>query len=105
MLTQNGITATAYLQPEGRLLVLASSTAAAAATASLAAQSAAARQQLIEEGVLRPQDEQLVFTVNYLFNSANRAAEVIVARSVNGQLAWKHPSGRQVRDFIPKKAE
>lgn len=99
-LKQGNAHATAYLQINGNMLVASGSVVAADATASLVAASAAARQQLIAEGLLQRQGAQLVFTADYLFNSANRAAEVIVGRSVNGQLAWKHASGRQVRDFI-----
>ncbi len=101
-LKQGNAFATAYLQANGNMLVEAGAVAATEATASLSAASAAARQQLVTEGLLQMRGVQLVLTADYLFNSANRAAEVIVGRSVNGQLAWKHPSGRQVRDFMMK---
>ena len=99
-LKQGNVSATAYLQAHGNMLVVAGAVVATEATASLSTASVTARQQLVAEGLLQMHDEQLVLTADYLFNSANRAAEVIVGRSVNGQLAWKHPSGRQVRDFM-----
>ncbi len=99
VLRQGAAHATAYLQAAGALLVAAGSVAAATAAASLSAGGAVARQKLMESGVLQPHGEQLVFTVDHLFKSANAAAEIVVARSVNGQLAWKHATGKQVRDF------
>lgn len=104
-LRQGLVNATAYLQPDGQLLVSAGSLAAAVATPSLSAGSAAVRQQLIADGVLQLRGEVLVFVAEQAFVSANRAAEVIVARSVNGQQAWMHPSGMKVRDFIAKFAQ
>lgn len=100
VLKQGMAHATAYLQADGSLQVMAGSVVASAAAASLSAGGTAARQALIDNGVLQLHGEQLVFAIDYLFASANRAAEVVVARSVNGQLAWKHPSGKQVRDFL-----
>ncbi|MGI4885735.1 MAG: DUF4357 domain-containing protein [Janthinobacterium lividum] len=99
VLKQGPAHATAHLRPGGGLLVLAGSVAAATAAASLSAGGAAARQKLLASGVLKPRGEQLVFTVDSLFESANLAAVVLVARSVNAQTAWQHPSGKQVRDF------
>ena len=100
VLKQGVAHATAYLQADGSLRVMAGSVVALEAAASLAAGGIVARQQLIDNGVLRLRNGQLVFAFDYLFASANRAAEVVVARSVNGQLAWKHASGKQVRDFL-----
>ncbi len=99
VLKQGAAHATAHLQSGGALLVLAGSVAAATEAASLSTGGAVARQKLLVDGVLKPHGEQLVFAVNHLFSSANAAAEVIVARSVNAQMAWQHASGKQVRDF------
>ncbi|MDO7846662.1 DUF4357 domain-containing protein [Hymenobacter sp. M29] len=101
-LKQGTAHATAYLQADGSLRVTAGSVVAATAAASLSAGGLAARQKLADDGVLQLRDGQLVFAVDWLFSSANRAAEVVVARSVNGQLAWKHASGKQVRDFTSR---
>lgn len=99
VLKQGPVHATAHLQSGGALLVLAGSVAAATAAASLSAGGAAARQRLLTDGVLKPHGEQLVFTSDYLFESANTAAIVLVARSINAQKAWQHASGKQVREF------
>lgn len=102
VLKQGPANATAYLQPGGGIRVTEGSVAAATATASLSAGGAALRQKLLDGGVLALRGGQLVFTADYLFNSANVAAVVIVARSVNAQTAWQHPTGKQVRDFLKK---
>ncbi len=99
-LKQSTANAMAYLQANGSLLVMAGSIAAATANASLTPGEALARQELLNKGVLKPQGQRLVFAADYLFKSANAAARIIVGSSVNGQLAWKHASGKQVRDFL-----
>ncbi|AHJ97691.1 DUF4357 domain-containing protein [Hymenobacter swuensis] len=89
-LKQGTAHATAYLQPDGRLLVAAGSLAAAQAAGSIPP----------KQKVLRPTGDYLEFTENHVFASANTAAVIIVARAVNAQLAWKHATGRQLRDFL-----
>ena len=100
VLKQGAAHATAHLQLGGALLVLAGSTAAATEAASLSPGGISLRQKLLASGVLKPHGEQLIFTSDYSFESANAAAIVLVARSVNAQTAWQHASGKQVRDFI-----
>ncbi|WP_380265994.1 DUF4357 domain-containing protein [Hymenobacter caeli] len=102
VLKQGLVNATAYLQPDGGMLVTKGSVAAAAATASLSVGGTAVRQKLLDSGVLVLRGGQLVFTADCLFNSANTAAVVIVAHSINAQTAWQHPTGKQVRDFLKK---
>ncbi|RYY20111.1 MAG: DUF4357 domain-containing protein [Cytophagaceae bacterium] len=80
--------ATAYLQADGSLLVQAGSRAALVATASLEAPAQVLRKKLITSGVLLPEATYLLFTKDYLFKSANLAARIIVARSVNAQITW-----------------
>lgn len=99
-LSQGVLQATAYLQPDGRLLVQAGSRAATADAASLELPARLLRQDLIARGVLLLENDYLVFTQAYHFKSANLAARIIVARSVNAQITWKHATGKQVRDFL-----
>ena len=101
-LKQANVDATAYLQTDGSLLVAAGSTAAIETASSLTVSEIATRQKLVASGILQIQDNQHVFTQDYLFVSANQAARMVVGRSSNGQLAWKHVSGKQVRDFVGK---
>jgi hypothetical protein len=99
-LSQGVLQATAYLQPDGCLLVQAGSRAAIAEAPSLSPRRLPLRRELQESGVLVFENDYLAFTQDYLFPSANVAAEVIVARSVNAQIIWKHAAGKQVRDFL-----
>jgi len=99
-LSQGVLQATAYLQPDGRLLVQAGSRAAKVAATSLELPAQLLRQDLIASGVLLPENDYLVFAQAHYFKSANLAARIIVARSVNAQIAWKHITGKQVRDFL-----
>jgi hypothetical protein len=99
-LSQGILQATAYLQPDGSLLVQAGSRAAAVAAPSLSPRRLPLRQELQNNGLLAPEKDYLVFTQDYLFPSANVAAEIIVAHSVNAQITWKHAKGKQVRDFL-----
>lgn len=99
-LSQGILHATAYLQANGSLLVQAGSRAALVASASLADAAQLLQNELINGGVIIPEAECLVFTEDYLFTSANLAASIIVARSVNAQIAWKHATDKQVRDFL-----
>lgn len=99
-LQQGELTATAFLQPGGRLLVRAGSRAAAVVAASLEASAVKLREKLLHDKVLQVSGNTLEFKQDFTFPSANLAARIILARSVNAQITWKHPSGRQVRDFL-----
>jgi hypothetical protein len=99
-LSQGVLQATAYLQPDGQLLVKAGSRAALLAAASLELPAQLLRQELLANGELLPEGDYLIFVKDHLFKSANLAARIIVARSVNAQVTWKHATGKQVRDFL-----
>jgi hypothetical protein len=99
-LSQGILQATAYLQADGSLLVQAGSRAAVLAAASLELPAQQLRQELLTSGVLLPRSDYLTFAKDYLFKSANLAARIIVARSVNAQITWKHATDKQVRDFL-----
>jgi hypothetical protein len=99
-LSQGVLQATAYLQPDGQLLVKAGARAAIAEAPSLSPRRLPLRRELQKSGVLVSENNYLTFTQDYLFPSANVAAEVIVARSVNAQITWRHATGKQVRDFL-----
>jgi hypothetical protein len=99
-LSQGILQATAYLQPDGSLLVQAGSRAALAAATSLEVPAQLLREELVASGGLLPEGDYLVLTKDCLFKSANLAARIILARSVNAQITWKHATGKQVRDFL-----
>lgn len=51
------------------------------------------RERLLEEGVLVRRGERITFSRDYVFNSASRAAGVVLGRSANGLLEWKDREG------------
>lgn len=51
------------------------------------------RNELLAEGVLEPEGNQLRFTRDYPFSSPSRAAMVVLGRNANGWNAWKTSEG------------
>ena len=47
------------------------------------------RKELEQTGVLQPNGEKCVFTVDYAFQSPSAAAAVVLGRSANGTLEWR----------------
>ena len=52
------------------------------------------RTELLADGVLVEDGAQLIFTKDHLFRSPSRAAAVVLGRTSNGWLDWKHEDGR-----------
>jgi len=66
------------------------------------------RRKLIQDGILRQQNNVYVFTGDYIFSSPSAAASVVLARAANGWVEWKYKDGktldsvkRQNDDLIP----
>jgi hypothetical protein len=55
------------------------------------------RQELIDLGVLAPQDTDHAFTQDYTFSSPSTAASVVLGRSANGRVEWKDAQGRALK--------
>ncbi|QDU09063.1 DUF4357 domain-containing protein [Gimesia aquarii] len=51
------------------------------------------RDELLAEGVLEPEGDQLRFTKDYPFSSPSRAAMVVLGRNANGWDEWRTPEG------------
>ena len=47
------------------------------------------REQLIKNGVIKENDEELIFVIDYEFDSPSQAACVVAGRSANGRTDWK----------------
>lgn len=75
--------------------VLADSTAAGSPTSSLSDMSHKLRQQLVAAGVLKPHEGLLRFTQDYVFDSPNRAAEIVCGGAVNARISWLHEGSQQ----------
>ena len=52
------------------------------------------RNLLINQGVLKNNNEGLIFTRNYLFSSPSAASDVLMGRNSNGWIDWKTTDGR-----------
>jgi len=60
------------------------------------------RSDLIEGGVLKKQEDVLVFTKDHIFGSPSAAAAVVLARRANGWLEWKFKTGKTL-DEVKRK--
>lgn len=63
------------------------------------------RRQLQERGVLKPDNDSLIFTQDFRFNSPSTAAGVLVGGSANGRIAWKDRRGRTLKALQEARAE
>jgi len=52
------------------------------------------RQPLIEQGILKEDGKNYVFTEDFLFNSPSAASVVVLARTSNGWMDWKTKDGK-----------
>ena len=55
------------------------------------------RADLIENGVLKPDSEGLVFTQDYVFRSPCASAAVLLGRSANGREEWRGADGKTLK--------
>lgn len=60
------------------------------------------RNILIEEGVLKVENDVLVFQSDYIFDSVSAAAATILARRANGWIEWKDKNGKTL-DALKRK--
>lgn len=54
------------------------------------------RNRLIETGVMRVEDQTVIFTKDHLFRSPSMAALALMGRTCNGWLDWKAEDGRSL---------
>jgi hypothetical protein len=52
------------------------------------------RLQLVKDGVMREDRDQVVFERDHLFNTPSMAAAFVMARSANGWTSWKNEAGK-----------
>lgn len=57
------------------------------------------RNDLIEQGVVEPQDNKYVFTQDQVFGSPSMAAGVVLGRNENGRLSWKKKDGTTLKSL------
>ena len=57
------------------------------------------RQRLIDSGVLKTENERVVFTKDHLFSSPSMAAVALVGRTANGWREWKNAEGKTLHEL------
>jgi len=57
------------------------------------------RKRLIEEGILKKENNVYVFQQDYIFNSPSAAAASVSGRSANGWTAWKDKNGKTLDEL------
>lgn len=62
------------------------------------------RQQLVDRGVLVPDEHTLRFTQDFRFSSPSLAAGVLVGGSANGRTCWKDRAGRTLKSLQDARA-
>ncbi|MCS5699357.1 GIY-YIG nuclease family protein [Cyanobium sp. FGCU-52] len=62
------------------------------------------REQLIRQGVLDKQDNQVELLQDYEFKSPSQAAGLLLARSANGRLDWKDAAGITLKEHQERAA-
>ncbi len=58
------------------------------------------KDELLKIGRLEGFNEYLIFTDDYIFDSASAAAAIILARSASGPLEWKNEKGETLKDIL-----
>ena len=99
-----GITAKGYESGQG-FVVLPKSQAVAEEVPSIKQNTSVLRQDLLKQGVLQQQDNHLVFTQDYVFNSPSSASSIILAKSSNGRDDWKSAQGKTLKEIQEAETE
>ena len=89
-----GFDAKMTLGASGDFVVLAGSRARVRTTPTIPRSATAMRRTLLHTGVLREEDNFLLFTSDYSFPSASAAAATVIGASASGRILWKLPDGR-----------
>jgi hypothetical protein len=63
------------------------------------------RKRLLEQGILKKEENILVFTKDFSFNSPSAAAGVVLGRRANGWTEWKNSEGKTLDELKRKYVE
>lgn len=94
-----GIDATATYTEDG-MTVLKGSKAAIDVVPSYGSADNRRRQRLIDEGILKLQDDHLVLTRDFTFSSPSAAGVILAGRSMNGWTSWRDAAGQTLHDHF-----
>jgi hypothetical protein len=89
----------------GGFTVHAGSTASPTVAPSASSGVRALRDELVAQGVLAVQGEQLIFAEDYVFASPSTAAAVVLGREANGRTEWVDAMGRTLRQIQEGQSE
>ncbi len=57
------------------------------------------REKLMQEGILKEDNDSLIFAEDFEFSSPSTAASIVLGRSANGLLEWKLKDGTTLKEF------
>ncbi|MCF6170725.1 MAG: GIY-YIG nuclease family protein [Bacteroidales bacterium] len=57
------------------------------------------REKLINEKIIVPKDDKLIFVSDYEFSSPSTAAAIVMGRNANGLTEWKLKNGKNLREY------
>lgn len=103
----SGVTATGHDTPQG-FVVRSGSFARKDTTPSLRKHFpyvCELREDLTTNGVLQPEEDKLLFTQDYTFNSPSMAASVVLGCGSNGRLVWKNAAGKTLKELQEAQAK
>jgi hypothetical protein len=98
LLESKGIAATGYDSPQG-FVVRAGAGVVRKEVPSIIGHLKELRAELVKQGVIAEEGEDLVLAQDYVFSSPSTAAGVLLAKSTNGRTAWKDKDGRTLRQI------
>jgi hypothetical protein len=99
MMTNKGVMAQATYDQKNCFIVKEGSTAVHIDQSSLQDALREKKQELIKKGILIPDGDVLVFTVDYKFSSPSQAAAIIKGISSNGKNDWKNYTGMTLNEL------
>jgi hypothetical protein len=97
-LKSKGIVASGFEAEQG-FVVLANSQAVSTPVPSIHQYMKDLREALVGQGILVPQQDYLLFSQDYVFDSPSTAAGVVLGRSANGRIEWKDAAGRTLKEL------
>ncbi len=95
---EGGVEAVGSDKPEG-FVVFEGAQARAGTAPSVPPFVARIREDLVREGVLLQDRQQLRLTRTHVFESPSTAAGVLLGRSVDGRIRWRNAAGRTLKDL------
>ncbi|MHC9296586.1 DUF4357 domain-containing protein [Mycobacterium sp. LTG2003] len=95
---ESGCEAKGYQTSEG-LLVLAGSKGRAALRPSAPPNLAGQRDSLNADGIIKLEDQELVFLKDHLFASPSAAGSILVGGTNNGRTSWRNAAGQSINDL------